>query len=119
MASWGERAIAAVTQLPENRMRADNWIAHLESYLANMGGIMGDQPRDIELPPSRALQSFEPDYFPRRDERFDMQWNFVNPQRQVSLNENVPLDERILALMCRRIVDCATCIRPTLPCVTA
>ena len=32
-------------------------------------------------------------------------WNFVNPQRQVSLNENVPLDERIIALMCRRIVE--------------
>jgi hypothetical protein len=34
-----------------------------------------------------------------------MRWNFTNPQRQVSLNEDVPLDERALALMCRRIVE--------------
>ena len=34
-----------------------------------------------------------------------LRWTFVNPQRQVSLNENVPLDERTLALMCRRIVE--------------
>ncbi len=49
--------------------------------------------------------TFVPDYFPQRDERFVMQWNFVNPQRQVSLNEAVDLDERLIALMCRRITE--------------
>jgi len=34
-----------------------------------------------------------------------MQWNFINSQRQVSLNEEIDLDERTIALMCRRITD--------------
>ncbi len=102
---WGLTAVTAVTQTAAAQARADQWQAHLEAYLQNMGGIMGDQEKPVDLPPSRVVAAFEPDYFPNRDDRFAMKWNFVNPQRQVSMNEDVPLDERTLALMCRRIVE--------------
>ena len=102
---WGVRAVTAVTQSPAAQAKADQWQAHLNAYLQAMGGIMGDQEKPFELPPSRVTEPFTPDFFPQRDDRFAMKWNFVNPQRQVSMNEAVPLDERTLALMCRRIVE--------------
>ena len=102
---WGVGAVTAVTQSPSIQAKADQWQAHLNAYLQNMGGIMGDQEKPVELPPSRATEPFVPDFFPQRDDRFEMKWNFINPQRQVSMNEAVPLDERIIALMCRRIVE--------------
>lgn len=102
---WGDMAVTAVTQSPATQAKADQFQAHLNAYLQAMGGIMGDQEKVTKLPPSRATQPFTPDFFPQRDDRFAMKWNFVNPQRQVSMNEAVPLDERIIALMCRRIVE--------------
>lgn len=103
--AWGEAAVKAVTADAADQAHADQWQTHLEAYLAHMGGIMGDQEFKGELPPTNATKPFEPDFFPQRDDRFALKWNFVNPQRQVSVNEAVPLDERILALMCRRIVE--------------
>lgn len=105
MMAWGEAAVTAVTQSPAAQAKADQFQAHLNAYLQAMGGIMGDQEKLAELPPSRAVKPFVPDFFPQRDDRFAMKWNFVNPQRQVSMNEDVPLDERTIALMCRRIVE--------------
>ena len=105
MMVWGGVAVTAVTQTPTAQTKAAQWQSHLNAYLNNMGGIMGDQEKPVELPPSRAAEPFTPDYFPQRDDRFAMKWNFINPQRQVSMNEAVPLDERIIALMCRRIVE--------------
>jgi hypothetical protein len=103
--TWGQAAVSAVTESPEQKARAEAWTKHLQAYLQNMGGIMGDQEKTVSLPASRVVKPYEPDFFPNRDERFAMRWNFTNPQRQVSLNEDAPLDERILALMCRRIVE--------------
>ena len=105
MMAWGEKAVTAVTQSPSAQAKADQFQAHLNAYMQAMGGIMGDQEKLVDLPPSRVTEPFTPDFFPNRDDRFAMKWNFVNPQRQVSMNENVPLDERTLALMCRRIVE--------------
>jgi hypothetical protein len=105
MMAWGERAVTAVTQSPSAQAKAHQFQAHLNAYLQAMGGIMGDAEKLTILPPSRVTQPFTPDFFPQRDDRFAMKWNFVNPQRQVSMNEAVPLDERTLALMCRRIVE--------------
>jgi hypothetical protein len=102
---WGRCAVAAVTQTPEARGAAERWSAHLARFLDAAGGIMGDQVRPTAAPVSRTARPFTPDFFPRRDERFALRWTFVNPQRQVSLNEDIPLDERTLALMCRRVVE--------------
>ena len=105
MMAWGGQAVTAVITTPSTQAKADQFQAHLNAYLQAMGGIMGDVEKPADLPPSRVVEPCTPDFFPQRDDRFAMKWNFVNPQRQVSMNENVPLDERTLALMCRRIVE--------------
>jgi hypothetical protein len=105
IAAWGQQALEAVLLTPEDQARAAAWMNHLRAYLSAAGGLAGDDTRSVDLPPSRVRQPFVPTYLPERDERFVQRWNFVNPQRQVSLNEGVPLDERTLALMCRRIVE--------------
>ena len=103
--AWGLAAVDALTQTPAEQEEAAAWNAHLEAYLAGAGGVMGAGARPAQLPAPRAAGPPQPDFFPQRDERFALRWNFLNPQRQVSLNEAVPLDERTLALMCRRIVE--------------
>ena len=105
IAAWGEAAVAAVTDTPDNREIARGWVEHLTAYLLTAGGIMGDVDKPQTVPPTRKKAPFQPEFFPQRDERFAMRWNFSNPQRPVSLNEQVPLDERTIALMCRRIVE--------------
>jgi hypothetical protein len=104
-AVWGRAAVAAVTEAETDMDKASAWAAHLRAYLQAAGSIIGVDPKPDALPPSRVKAPFTPDFFPRRDERFTLRWTFVNPQRQVSLNEAVPLDERTIALMCRRIVE--------------
>ncbi|MBP7962842.1 MAG: hypothetical protein KBG20_16040 [Caldilineaceae bacterium] len=103
--AWGLQAVDALTQTAEAKAQAETWSNRINLFLAAAGGIGGDGPAfdDSTLP--EPAPSFVPDYFPQRDERFVMQWNFVNPQRQVSLNEAVDLDERLIALMCRRITE--------------
>ncbi|MEM8863709.1 MAG: hypothetical protein AAGD96_35820, partial [Chloroflexota bacterium] len=73
---WGEAAVQAVTASPAAQAQADQWQSHLEAYLQHMSGIMGDQDSSVELPPSRVQAPFEPDFFPQRDDRFAMRWNF-------------------------------------------
>ena len=104
---WGEAAVAAVLAAADQRTssHAEKWADHLRAYLQAAGGVMGTEEPPDRLPPSRVCSPFQPDYFPQRDERFALRWTFVNPQRQVSMNEEVPLDERTIALMCRRIVE--------------
>lgn len=103
--AWSRAAVTALTPTPADQSRAEAWMAHLRAWLAAAGGVAGDSPRPGRQPNPRAHQPFVPDFFPRRDERFALRWTFVNPQRQVSLDASVPLDERTVALMCRRIVE--------------
>lgn len=102
---WGQSALDALLSSAETQAAAARWSSHMSSFLEAAGGVMGDQLRQGHPPASRATAPFEPDFFPRRDERFALRWTFVNPQRQVSLDEDVPLDERTVALMCRRVVE--------------
>lgn len=106
---WGTAAVVAALEDTQAsgtaRASVEKWTAHLRAYLQAAGGVMGTDVPPDRLPPSRVCAPFQPDYFPQRDERFALRWTFVNPQRQVSMNEDVPLDERIIALMCRRIVE--------------
>ncbi len=103
--AWGEAALAAARQSAQEQAQAAAWQQHLLAYLHAAGGVSGAEERPQHLPAGRAASSGAPDFFPQRDERFALRWTFVNPQRQVSLNESVSLDERTLALMCRRIVE--------------
>ncbi len=103
--AWGQAAISALIDTPQAEARAIAWQAHLTAYLQAAGGIFGDATPPSTLPVPRAEGPYQPDFFPQRDERFEMRWNFTNPQRQVSLNEDLDFAERTLALMCRRVVE--------------
>lgn len=103
---WGEAALAAVMDTPEARGRAEAWRAHLGAYLAAAGGISGAEPvPDTPLPPARARQPYEPDFFPQRDDRFTGRWNFIFPPHEVARTPGVPVDEKTLALMCKRTLE--------------
>ncbi len=103
--AWGEAALAALIRSPEDRERADAWAAHLRAYLAAAGGIMGDQPVPTALPAPRTQGPFTPDFFPQRDERFVGRWNFVFPPHEVARTEGVSVEEKTLALMCKRALE--------------
>jgi len=102
---WGKAAITALTEDPADGLRAVAWADHLHAYLQAAGGIMGDEDRSVDLPPSRAQGTFQPDFFPQRDPRFVGQWNFVFPPHEVARTEGVPVDEKTLALMCKRALE--------------
>jgi hypothetical protein len=106
-AAWGQQAASGVLEGADEAVlaAAQVWSDHLSAYLGAAGAVMGDEDQPAALPAPRRAGPYQPDFFPQRDERFAMRWNFSNPQRPVSLHEAVPLDERTLALMCRRIVE--------------
>lgn len=103
--TWGEAALSALCATPDDEARAAAWQAHLVRFLDAAGGIAGVSPRPAEPPASRPQPVPATEFLPQRDARFALAGNFLSPQRQVSLDETVPLDERTLALMCRRIVE--------------
>jgi hypothetical protein len=105
--AWGEAAIAALTETPEAKAQALTWQHHLETYLQAAGGIMGDGDQDttVELPAPRAQKPFVPDFFPRRDERFVKQGNMFFPPHEVCRMEGVSVEEKTLALMCKRALE--------------
>jgi len=115
--AWGERALAA---MPEG-LADGAWREHLTLYLDAARGIAGD-PRikieegdshrgssiramDAPLPPPRSSQGFAPDFTPARDARFHGLLNFEFPPQVVYNAENVPADERNLALLCKRTLE--------------
>jgi hypothetical protein len=104
--AWGEAAIASLTETPEAQAQAEAWKAHLNAYLAAAGGIAGDQDAQADnLPARRAVKPFMPDFFPRRDERFRKQGNFFFPPHEVARMEGVSVEEKTLALMCKRALE--------------
>lgn len=96
--TWGEAALAAVGEDAA-------FEAHVAAYLAEAGGVDGTVHTAGTQPASRVTEPFVPDYFPRRDERFVMQGNFVFPPYEVARTERVPVEEKTLALMCQRTLE--------------
>ncbi len=103
--AWGQQALAAVADSPEAQAQSTAWRAHLNTYLAAAGGVTGEAEFTGKLPAPKAQPPFTPDYFPRRDERFAGQWNFVFPPHEVARTDGVPADEKVLALMCKRTLE--------------
>ena len=104
--AWGRHAVSAAAVTGKQRARAENWSAHLRAYLGAAGGIMGDlDGSNNQLPPPRAQGVYQPDYFPRRDERFANQDNFIFPPHEVARTAGVPVEEKTLALMCKRALE--------------
>ncbi|MAE63965.1 MAG: hypothetical protein CMJ18_06795 [Phycisphaeraceae bacterium] len=105
-ARWGEQAVAVVTGTDESRRRASEWTAHLDAYLTAAGGITGDDDAPAgDLPAARAGAAYQPDYFPQRDDRFVLRGNFVFPPHEVSREDQVDVEEKTLALMCKRALE--------------
>jgi len=103
--AWGAAALDALLQTPDDQARADAWADHLRAYLAAAGGIMGDDAPPETLPEPRATGDFTPSFFPERDERFTGRWNFVFPPHAVARTEDVSVEEKTLALMCKRALE--------------
>jgi hypothetical protein len=80
------------------------WTEHLRAYLAAAGGIAGDETvkaLDTRHSPRVTRHSFHP----RRDERFHGRYNFEFAPHIVYNMDDVPADERNLALLCKRALE--------------
>jgi hypothetical protein len=129
MIGWGEAALQALLVDDDTRARAAAWEAHLRAYLEAAGGISSScsssstssssvvqesrtttRTRTMEeshpnaLPPPRAREPFTPDWFPRRDARFES-FNYHFPPHWVYAQRERPADERMLALVCKRLLE--------------
>ena len=107
-ANWGRRALDALIAADAGAARvADDWSAHLRAYLDAVGGITGDRPTGTtqDIPLARAFAPRQPDFMPRRDERFQGSYNFEFPPHEVYNTPGVPDDERNLALLCKRTLE--------------
>jgi len=102
---WGGAAVEALLADDQARSAAEEWASHVRAYLQAAGGVMGTTEEPAVLPASRAGITFEPDFFPQRDERFAQQWNFFFPCHVVAKKPELPVEERTLALMCKRALE--------------
>jgi hypothetical protein len=77
---WGLDALGNLLEYErlstEERNSLRAWKEHLSAYLSAAGGISGDSDSvsEYDLPPSRAVDPFEPVRSPRRDGRFARVW---------------------------------------------
>ncbi len=70
--AWGQQALEAMVTGDDDRARVAAWSAHLTAFLQAARGILGVDDKPAKLPAVRSTGKFEPDYYPRRDERFAM-----------------------------------------------
>src|SRR4051812_47931638 len=106
MAVWGHAALDALLDSDEAKARAASWSRHLNSYLLAAGGVAGNLPTlGTSLPAPRFTGDFKPDYFPHRDQRSPNTWNFIFPPHTVARHEKTTLEEKTLALMCKRALE--------------
>jgi hypothetical protein len=103
--AWGEAALKALIQDDAAREKAAAWQAHLEAYLKAARGILGD---GLEysgvLPTSRQTSKLDPDFTPQRDVRLESH-NYSFPPHWVYAQRERPVDERTLALVCKRLLE--------------
>jgi hypothetical protein len=106
--AWGRQALDVIHRAtPDSRRDTDAWSAHLHALLDAAGGVAGDKPasKPGALEPLRANRAFEPDFHPRRDERFTGSYNFEFPPHLVYNTPGVADGERNLALICKRALE--------------
>src|SRR3954470_1095394 len=105
--AWGHEALDAVCRAdPDARRVAESWSAHLRTLLDAAGGIAGDRPRaPLATGALRSNHPFDPDFHPRRDERFAGLYNFEFPPHLVYNTPGVSDGERNLALLCKRALE--------------
>lgn len=106
MIAWGQAALGALVTTDADREAEAAWESHLRAYLEAAGGVLGAGERKAaaELPPSRVSGPLEPDWTPRRDSRFES-YNYHFPPHWVYAQEDRPASERMLALVCKRLLE--------------
>ncbi len=126
MIQWGEAALAALITDANTRSQAEAWETHLRAYLAAADGIApqgvvegssAEAPESIRpvtssphhlfassVPLPRATTPLQPDWIPRRDARFES-FNYCFPPHWVYAQRERPADERMLALICKRLLE--------------
>jgi hypothetical protein len=105
MIAWGEQALAALTQDDTTRQRCQDWEQHVQAYLQQAAGISGRDaiPPDLALPTPRATTPFVASFEPQRDGPPSQQHNFASRYHSVYNDPAVDQDERVLALMFKRL----------------
>lgn len=104
--AWSRVALAALIADPDSVARVDSWRAHVRRYLEAGGGVSGSGPvQNPDLPSPRASAPFVPDWKPRRDDRFQGQFEFEFPPHVLYNDSRVPADERNLALLAKRTLE--------------
>jgi hypothetical protein len=105
MIAWGEQAIAALMHDHTTQQPCQDWERHVQAYLQQAGGISGRVaiPPDLVLPSPRAHAPFVPSFEPQRDDRSNERHNFASRYHSVYNDPAVDQDERVLALMFKRL----------------
>jgi hypothetical protein len=104
MIEWGETALQALLVDESAQLQARSWQQHLEAYLQAAGGIDGEGGKSEQTPASRVNGELVPDFTPQRDARLDSH-NAHFPPHWVYSQRDRPLDERTLALICKRLLE--------------
>jgi hypothetical protein len=105
---WGARSLGAlIGRGYEVEARVRLWERHLRTFLGEARGVAGDLPPNQggQLPRRRALQPRELSLHPRRDARFQGQYNFIFPPHTLYDQPHIPPAERNLALLCKRLLE--------------
>ncbi len=103
--AWGEAAWDALLTTEELEQQSLAWQMHLLAYLDAAGGLLGEsKPAGASLPPPRATLPLQPDWFPRRDARFES-YNYHFPPHWVYAQRDRTVAERNLALVCKRLLE--------------
>lgn len=77
MLAWGEHALNSLIITDEDRIAADRWQKHLESYLHAAGGISGELEKPVvkQSIPRSDGNRYEMNVQPKRDHRFADNYN--------------------------------------------
>lgn len=106
MIPWGEAAVQALIRTEDDRLAAEKWQQHLQSFLYDAEGISGDlaKPADWQmLSPRSNGERFAMKVAPRRDARFTDNYNSTADFDAIYFDEDRPADERTYALLYKRL----------------
>lgn len=105
MVAWGEKAISALIQNEDQKEKARKWSEHLTAYLHLAGGIFGDLDKEsVETPEPRADgNEYEMDPTPKRDDRFQDNFNNAGLIDEYFQDGSRSLEERTYALLYKRL----------------